>query len=218
MALRQVLTHLLPRDPVGHLRHLPNAESTGLIEGDDVTRWRIAAVAVPMSVLVSVLGAGCGTASKPAVVTPVAAATPHAQLVLKPVSGKKIITLRGLVNGGHPIATDRASFDALPARQLTVLEPFIKKTMTFTGVSFADVLTAAKATGKSVTIHALDDFTATMSISSIREAGILLATRADGKVLPLKSGGPMRMIFPSTSEAGKDTNLWVWSIDQITVK
>jgi hypothetical protein len=90
--------------------------------------------------------------------------------------------------------------------------------MTFTGVGFADLLTAAKATGKSVTIHALDDFEATLDVAVLREAGVLLATRADGKLLELKAGGPVRLVFPPSSKAGKDTNLWVWSIDQITVK
>jgi len=179
-----------------------------------VTRWRLAAVAV----LVGVLGAGCGSTTKPAAVAPRTSEAPKVALVLKPAPSKPIVTFEGLVNGGQPIAADLASFDALPTQRLTIVEPFVKKSMSFTGVGFADLLSAAKATGKSVTIHALDDFTATVDIAVLREAGVLLATRADGKAIEVKAGGPVRLIFPPSSEAGKDTNLWVWSIDQITVK
>jgi len=141
-----------------------------------------------------------------------------AQLVLKPAPGPPIVTFKGLVNGGKPIGVDLASFDALPSQRMTIIEPFVKKSMTFSGVSFSDLLSAAKATGKSVTIHAVDDFKATMKTTTLREPGVLLATRVNGKAIDLKSGGPVRLVFPPSSAAGKDTNLWVWSIDQITVK
>ena len=178
-----------------------------------MTRFRFAAVAL----LVGALGTGCGTNSQPAVVAVRATETPKAQLVLQPSAGKAVVTFGGLVNGGKPLTGDLASFDALPAQKLTIVEPFVKKSMTFTGVGFADLLTAVKATGKSVKIHALDDFEATIDAAVLRQAGVLLATRVDGKLIDLKSGGPVRLVFPPSSEAGKDTNNWVWSIDQITV-
>jgi len=151
-------------------------------------------------------------------VAPPGSQKPVAQLVLKPAVGKPIVTFKGLVNGGKPLAADLASFEALPSQRMTIVEPFVKKSMTFSGVSLSDLLNAAKATGKSVTIHALDDFKATVSIATLREPGVLLATRVNGKAIDLKSGGPVRLVFPPSSEAGKDTNLWVWSIDQITVR
>ena len=182
-------------------------------KGPDVTRWNSAVIAL----LVGIVSAGCGAETKPVAVAQRASEAPKAQLVLKPAAGKPIVMFKGLVNGGKPLAADLASFDALPEHRLTIVEPFVKRSMSFTGVAFVDLLTAAKATGKSVTIHALDDFKATMDASVLREAGVLLATRVDGKTIDVKSGGPVRLVFPPSSEAGKDTNLWVWSIDQITV-
>lgn len=179
-----------------------------------MTRWRLAALAM----LVGVLGAGCGTDARPVALAPQADKAPSARLVVKPAPGKPLVVIKGLVNSGRPLAMDLASFDALPAQRLTVLEPFVKKTMTFTGVGFADLLTAANATGKSVRIHALDDFEATLDAAALRETGVLLATRAEGKVMDVKSGGPVRLVFPPSSKTGEDNNAWVWSIDQITVQ
>lgn len=161
---------------------------------------------------------GCATGAERAAVVPRSTAAPSVQLVLKPAASKPIVSFEGLVNGGKPLAVDLASLDALPTKRLAIIEPFVKKPMTFTGVGFADLLAAAKTTGGSVTIHALDDFKATIDVDVLREPGVLLATRVNGKVIDVKSGGPVRLVFPPSSSAGKDTNLWVWSIDQITVK
>lgn len=164
-----------------------------------------------------VLVVGCGTDTEPTAVAPQATAA-KVPLVLEPAKGKPIVMFKGLVNGGQSISADLASLNALPRQTLTVDEPFEKKSMTFTGVGFADLLTAAKATGKSVTIHALDDYEATFAATALREPGVLLATRVDGKAIEVSSGGPVRLVFPASSETGKDTDLWVWSIDQITVE
>ena len=168
--------------------------------------------------VIGVLAAGCGTAAQPGAIAPQADQVSRVRLVLKPATGKPVVKIRGLVNGGRPVAVDLASLNALPKHKLTVVEPFLKKSMTFTGVSFADLLTAAKATGTSVTMHALDDYQATLKTSVLRDQGVLLATQVGGKDIELKSGGPVRMVFPASSKAGRDSDLWVWSVDQITLK
>ena len=168
--------------------------------------------------LVAALVAGCGAASEPAAVAPQVDGASTVQLAFAPAEGKPIVMLEGLVNGGKPMPADMASFNALPKQTLTVTEPFVKKSMTFTGVAFADLLNAAQATGTSVTVHALDDYEVTYKAALLRDQGVLLATRVDGKAIEVASGGPVRMVFPGTSKAGKDTDLWVWSIDKITVE
>ena len=69
-----------------------------------------------------------------------------------------------------------------------------------------------------MTIHAKDDFEATVHAAVLQDARVLLATRADSKLIDVKSGGAVPRGFPPSSEAGKNTNLWAWSIDQITVE
>lgn len=171
---------------------------------------------LPVVALVGALVAGCGVDTEPVAVAPHVGEAANASLVFKPATGKPIVKFDGLVNGGKPTSADIASFDALPQQTLKVVEPFVKKSMTFTGVTFADALNAAKATGKSVTVHALDDYEVTFKVSVLRAQGALLATAVDGKAIELSSGGPVRLIFPASSKAGKNTDLWVWSIDKIT--
>jgi hypothetical protein len=177
-----------------------------------VTRLRLAFVAV----LVGLFATGCGAADVPTATSPPTKAP--AQLVLAPATGKPIVTLTGLVNDGQPLVADLASLNALPSQTLTVVEPFVKQSMTFTGVGFADLLNAARATGRSITLHALDDYEVTLDVTVLQEPGVMLATQADGKPIDGASGGPVRLVFPASSESGKDSDLWVWSIDLITVE
>jgi len=169
-----------------------------------------------LAICVGLLVAGCG-AAPPTAAAP-SATEAAAQLVLEPATGKPIVTFSGLVNGGQPLAADIASLDALPKQTLTVVEPFVMQSIAFTGVGFADLLNAVEATGQSITLHALDDYEVTLDRAVLAEPGVMLASQADGKPIDGASGGPVRLVFPASSESGKDTDLWVWSIDHITVE
>lgn len=162
--------------------------------------------------------AGCaGDAESQGDLAP-AAQKPRTDLVLEEAVAEPLVKFTGLVNGGTAVSADLASFDALPQQTLTTYEPFLKKDVTFTGVGFADLLDAAEATGSSVTVHALDDYERTMNVAVLREAGVLLATRQAGQKIPIPEGGPVRLVFPDGSKGGANPDLWVWSVDRITVK
>lgn len=147
-----------------------------------------------------------------------AAQEPRTDLQLQEAVAEPLVTFTGLVNDDTPVSADLASFDALPQQTLTTYEPFVKKSVTFTGVGFADLLDAAGATGDSVIVHALDDYQRRLDVAVLREPGVLLATREEGQEIPVSKGGPVRLIFPDGSDIGTDPSLWVWSVDRITVK
>jgi hypothetical protein len=47
---------------------------------------------------------------------------------------------------------------------------------------------------------------------------VLLATKADGATIPIGKGGPIRLVFPPTSAAGRNKDVWIWSIDSMTIR
>jgi DMSO/TMAO reductase YedYZ molybdopterin-dependent catalytic subunit len=56
-----------------------------------------------------------------------------------------------------------------------------------------------------------------VKVADLTDRGILLATKVDGARIPVDEGGPIRLVFPADSTVGKNTDLWIWSIDSITV-
>lgn len=168
--------------------------------------------------LATMLSTGCSADSNrtAAAVAP-AKAEPRADLSLAPAEGDPVVSLTGLVDSDGPLEVDLAGLDALPQQRLTTYEPFLKADVVFSGVSFADLLDAAGATGDSVLVHALDDYERTIDIDVLREPGVLLATREAGEEIPVLNGGPVRLVFPEGSTAGADPDLWVWSVDRLSV-
>jgi hypothetical protein len=138
-------------------------------------------------------------------------------------AGKPMLVLKGAVvgqGGGGQVTADLAGIDALTQHEMTVLEPFLKKRVTFSGVLVSDLLVAAGA-GTAATrleVHAVDDYVMSLTITDLVAQGALLATRSGGREMAVKNGGPSRLVFPDGSRLGKNVDLWVWSVDVMTVQ
>ncbi|MEX2556502.1 MAG: molybdopterin-dependent oxidoreductase [Actinomycetota bacterium] len=140
-----------------------------------------------------------------------------------PVPSDAVLDLTGRIsrtNSGDGLTIDLATLETLPIVSGSVFEPFVKKATTFSGVLLSDLLTAAGADGKasSVFITALDDYTWLLPIEVARSGEVLLATRENGKAIPIEKGGPIRIVFSDDSMSGKDSDSWVWSVRGMQVR
>lgn len=91
----------------------------------------------------------------------------------------------------------------------------------FTGPLLADVLLAAGASGKKVTIQALDGYAVEASLEAFSKMGAIVAYKKNGKMFGIGDFGPTQIVFPRAERADlKDMNddLWVWSIFHIRVE
>jgi hypothetical protein len=168
--------------------------------------------------------AGCsgqdtGTAT-PTAPTAVRATTPPAP-VPAPAT-KPVLTLKGAVtnhNDGSAVVFDLRTLDAMATATTRTHEPFVKKDMTFTGVPMADLFARAGITPEATKahLHALDNYEVNLRVADLADRRVLLATKADGSAIPIRKGGPIRLIFPADSSVGKNKDLWIWSVDSITL-
>jgi len=168
--------------------------------------------------------AGCGGPdarnAAPAAPATVKAVGPPAP-VPAPI-GKPVLTLEGAVtnrNDGGTVVFDLRTLDAMATVTTSTYEPFVKKDMTFIGVLMADLLARAGITAAAtkVRMHALDDYRVELRVADLADRRVLLATKAKGAPIPVGKGGPIRLIFPADSTVGKNQDLWIWSIDSMTV-
>lgn len=114
------------------------------------------------------------------------------------------------------VRLDVPTIERMPAVTLRLREPFLKRDVTFTGVrvrDFAAIVGVASAARLSMV--ALDDYHVTLSLPALIAAGGLLATRADGKAIPVAKGGPVRLILPGDGPLAANTDNWIWSVEDI---
>jgi hypothetical protein len=104
----------------------------------------------------------------------------------------------------------------LGLRQVTLSEPFVKQTETFSVVDFGALLSDAGITGDAlIETVALNDYTYTNSVEAFVGGGALLAVALDGSDIPLDRGGPVRIVFPDDAPGADNLDAWNWSLSSI---
>jgi hypothetical protein len=98
--------------------------------------------------------------------------------------------------------------------RLEAAEPFLKRRVMFEGVLMADLLAVAGVpeSASKVSMLALDDYKVDFKLDDVRSSQMLLATKADGKHMPIDRSGPIRIVFPDASSLGRNPDLWIWSV------
>jgi hypothetical protein len=178
----------------------------------------VALAAVLVAALVVVRLGGDSSPAKPAPATPAAPAATVAPLP-KP-TGDVVLKVAGVRHGNVAASITKADFAALDGvakQRVLIREPFIKKNVTFTGITLGELLERAgvSATTGSIKFHALDDYAVTLPLAGAADA--LIATRANGELIPVAKGGPIRLVFTNDSSLAHNTDNWIWSIDSIRV-
>ena len=71
-----------------------------------------------------------------------------------------------------------------------------------------------------VSVVALDDYSAEIPVSEIETWPILLATQADGEYMAVDTNGPTRIIFPyeQYTDLTEARNMSVWNVASLEVK
>ncbi|WP_158965419.1 hypothetical protein [Chachezhania sediminis] len=115
---------------------------------------------------------------------------------------------------------DAAMLDALDQSQMQVPVPGGAGMATFTGPSVAALLKAVGAQGKGIRAVAFDNFSAEISADLIAQFDPIVATRMDGRPLPLGGRGPAMIVFPdgkTPEQVEQFKPLQVWAMFYISV-
>jgi len=136
--------------------------------------------------------------------------------------GEVVLTVSGdmgAANKGRTLELDLASLEQMRRVRLETAEPFLKRRVTFEGVLLSDLLAVADVpdTASTVSLTALDDYKVDFKVADVRSSQMLLATKADGKHMPVDRSGPIRIVFPDSSSMGRNPDLWIWSVASMQV-
>ena len=91
----------------------------------------------------------------------------------------------------------------------------------YQGPLLADVLSAAGATGSTVTVMALDGFQVDLDLADAIANGAVIALKRDGRPFSLGDYGPTHLVFPRAERADlaeMNDDTWIYSIYYIHVE
>jgi len=179
--------------------------------------------ALLLSAFVAVLyrsGGEDGASSAPAPTT-----APTEPVAVKPLpapKGERVLRIQGVKDGNvsaTETAVDFATLDRAASDEITIVEPFVKRKMTFSVIPMGELLQRAGVdpSARELYMHALDDYHVDLPIAGLEDAGFL-ATRLDGKKIPIAKGGPVRLLFSGNGKLARDTDNWIWSFDSARVE
>jgi hypothetical protein len=136
--------------------------------------------------------------------------------------GEVVLTVSGNIgarNNGKTLELDLASIEQMRRVRLEAAEPFLKRRVMFEGVLLADLLAVAGVpeSANTISLTALDDYKVDFKVADVRSSQMLLATKADGKHMPVDRSGPIRIVFPDSSSLGRNPDLWIWSVSNMKV-
>ena len=143
------------------------------------------------------------------------------------VAGKISETNRGPLDAfedaflnSHDIAFDAAfTFDrealaALGMHRLVTRIPGTDHTVNVEGPLLRDVLKKVGASGKTVSVMALDGYAADIAVANLDTWPVVLALKNNGKWLDIGGRGPAWVVYPANefpALATKDDAGWVWA-------
>ena len=171
----------------------------------------------------ALVGSACAGGDPPtAAVTTVSAAQSLDLTSAPALTGKPVLTIRGegvddrFADG---LALDIATLERLRVVDAVVEDPWEKRSITYRGVLMSDLIEAVAPDGATaMRLTALDDYEVTLPMEDLVNGEALLATSADGERLAVEDGGPTRVVFLPDSAAGRNKDLWIWSVAEMVAE
>lgn len=118
---------------------------------------------------------------------------------LPPPAGRPVLEISGAI--GRANAPGKALFDlplleTLGVRELVTTTPWTEGEQHFSGIDPRALLAAVDARGSELEAMALDGYRVVIPIADLERFPMLLATRRDGRPMPVRERGPLWLIYP----------------------
>ncbi|WOX47815.1 molybdopterin-binding oxidoreductase [Aeromonas sp. XH] len=140
--------------------------------------------------------------------------------------GPVILKVTGNLDPSNPadgeVLLDMAMIQALPQHEIVTSNPWVDKPHKYVGPRLADVLTAVKANGKSITLTALNSFQIRINWDKVRQYDPILAWQDDGVTMRVRDKGPLWFILPLDQHPelrrSEFTDMMIWQLSAIDIQ
>jgi hypothetical protein len=132
-----------------------------------------------------------------------------------------VLDATGAVRGGR-VSFDLAALNALPQARIVTTTPWTKGETTFEGVDGKAFIQAIGATGKTIKARALNDYAVEIPVEDFLTKGVIIATRMNGEAIPVRTNGPLWIMYPFDSDPALKTKTFtyrsIWQLRAIEVR
>lgn len=140
-------------------------------------------------------------------------------------TGRPILEIGGAIertNAPGKALFDLAMLESLGLRELATTTPWTRGEQRFSGIDPRALLDAVGARGSVLEAEALDGYRVAVPISDFERFPMLLATRRDGRPMPVRERGPLWLVYPWSShpEAAEQPyrGRAIWQLRSIVVR
>jgi hypothetical protein len=144
---------------------------------------------------------------------------------LQAPAGRIVVTISGAIentNASGKAALDRAMLEEAGLAELVTSTPHTQGTHRWRGVRLSSLLEMVGASGRTLTVVALDGYRAFLSADVIENYDPLLALDQNGKPMRVRDKGPAWIIFPWDERPELDdvaySSMSVWQVSDIIVE
>lgn len=138
--------------------------------------------------------------------------------------GKVVLTITGKVgqkNSPAGAQFDMAMLEAMPQKTFTTNTPWDRLPIKFSGPLLRDVLAVAKAQGTTLQAIATNDYKTSIPVSDTKNFEVVLAHRMNGQLIPLRTKGPLFIVYPFDSKPELNTLTYkersAWQLKELVV-
>lgn len=128
----------------------------------------------------------------------------------------------GQTNKGTNAVFDMAMLEKLPQNTFTTKTPWDNKPVQFSGPLLRDLLDAVQARGTTIKAIALNDYKISIPAEDARKFGVVVALKMDGKAIPVRTKGPLFIVYPFDSakelQAATYYERSIWQLKAIDIE
>lgn len=144
-------------------------------------------------------------------------------VTIAPAGAKDVIlTIDGQISGNAAIDMSIEDIEALGSAEIVTKTPWHEKQVRFEGVPLSALLEKVGATGKTLSVVALNNYRSEMPASDGVDHGAILAYKQDGNYMPVSDKGPLFIVYPFDADPSLGNEVYyarsAWQVRAITVE
>jgi hypothetical protein len=182
------------------------------------TSKKISPTLLVIAMILGVMGASSGhlTASASSFLK-ADTTNPYGGAAIDPLPDTAVIF--SVKNGTKTINYSKIDLLAIKSSVITIFEPFVAKTQSFTVIPLDYFLGKSSISpSKRIDTIALNDYIYTNKAANFSKAKAYIAFKRFGKDIPYNQGGPLRLVYANSSSWSKNLDAWNWSLRSIKVR